>query len=99
MPDYIELHETARHTLHSSETLAMALETLHSMMQEQEDFSNRTLPGHPSSAVLFGNTRRSFQLQSTLLKSIHLRSQGLEKRIRNEINLVGHLAPTPRVGL
>ncbi|KAF8850701.1 hypothetical protein BDZ45DRAFT_186193 [Acephala macrosclerotiorum] len=86
-PNYIMMHELARHTIHSSETLAMAIETIASLIQEHEIFfeENASLP--LSSIILSKQTRRGFRSQVTLLKCLQLRSKALEERLRNETNL------------
>jgi hypothetical protein len=76
------MHEMARHTLHAAETLEMATETVASMMQEHEAFSKDT----PLADA--GRIGESLRLQRTLLKCLLLRSQAIDKRLHNEINLV-----------
>ncbi|CZR68590.1 uncharacterized protein PAC_18489 [Phialocephala subalpina] len=87
-PDYVTMHEMARHTIHSSETLAMAKETMTSLVREHEIFfeENSLLPAR--SMTLSKQTRRIFRSQITLLNCLYLRSKALEERLQNEINLV-----------
>lgn len=39
-PDYIMMHEFARHAIHSSETFAMAIETMTSLLREKRTAAN-----------------------------------------------------------
>lgn len=87
-PDYVTMHEIARHTIHSSETLVMAKETMTSLVQEHEIFfeENGLLPAR--TITLSKQTRRIFRSQITLINCLYLRSKALEERLQNEINLV-----------
>jgi hypothetical protein len=82
------MHEIARHIIHSSETLAVAIETMTSMIAEHEIFlkENPSLPNVSSSLVK--EIQRTFRSQRSIFKGLHLRSKALEERLRNEINLV-----------
>jgi hypothetical protein len=83
-PDYVLMHEMARHAIHSSEMLAMAIETLTSIIQEYEIF----VADSSTTAVKYRQTEKDLRYISTLFKSLHLRSKALEERLKNEINLV-----------
>lgn len=87
------MHELARHTIHSSETLAIAVETMAGLVQEHEIFfeENSSLPTR--STTISRQTRRVFRSQVVLFKCLHLRSKALEERLRNEINLVVSYTP------
>jgi hypothetical protein len=82
------MHEVARHTIHSSETLEIAMETLLSMIQEHEMFFKENQSDDAEKVTPFRRIRKSLQFQSTILKCLHLRSKAIEERLRNEINLV-----------
>jgi hypothetical protein len=82
------MHEIARHAIHSSETLEMAMETLSHMVQEQQDRFSANAAKNASKPVSPNPIRKSLQYQSTVLKCLHLRAKALEERLRNEINLV-----------
>jgi hypothetical protein len=82
------MHEIARHAIHSSETLAMAVETMNSLIQEHEIFFKEQA-SFPTEAIRKSKqTSRAFRSQLTLFKGFHLRSKTLEERLRNETNLV-----------
>lgn len=83
-PDYIKLHEISRHIIHSSETITVAIETLNSMLKCYSHIL------HSSSAVEI-DTQAELQQQASLLKCLQLRSQAVEARLRNEINLAFNL--------
>lgn len=74
----------ARHAIHSSEMLAMAIETLNSIIQEHEIF----VADNAKEVRNYRQTEKDLRYLSTLFKSLHLRSKALEERLRNEINLV-----------
>jgi hypothetical protein len=95
-PDYSAMHDLARHTIHSSETLAIAVETVTRVIQEHEIFFNENTLLPMMSIMLSKQTRRTFRSQVALLKSLYLRSKALEERLRNEINLVGLFSGTSR---
>lgn len=82
------MHEIARHAIHSSETLAMAIEIMTSLIQEHEMFFEENALFPTESIAQSKQTRRAFRSQITLFKCFHLRSKALEERLRNEINLV-----------
>ncbi|KAG9234148.1 hypothetical protein BJ875DRAFT_462349 [Amylocarpus encephaloides] len=86
-PDYIKIHELARHTIHCTETLGMAIETMTSLTGEHQIFfdENESLP--KEIITKSKQTRRSLRSQMVLLKSLHLRSKALEERLRNETTL------------
>jgi hypothetical protein len=88
-PDYIHMHELARHTIHSSEMLETALETLAAMIQEHDAvFENVEGLGMNLTKTVWRKTGRDLKFQSTLLKGFYARSKALEERLRNEISLV-----------
>ncbi|KAG4034504.1 hypothetical protein MFRU_003g04640 [Monilinia fructicola] len=92
-PDYDRMHELARHAIHASEMLEITLETLVAIIPEHELFfkNNIILSKSKSIRTISNQTMRDLQFQSTILKSLHLRSKALEDRLRNEINLVNEL--------
>lgn len=95
-PNYVAMHEIARHAIHSSEMLASALETMASMIQEYEVFFEENPSLSKETMTLSKQTRRTLRFQKTFLKCLHLRSKALEERLRNEINLV-NLLQSPHI--
>jgi hypothetical protein len=82
------MHEIARHVIHSSEVLAVAIETVASIIQEHEIFFEENLPLSDVATTQSKELGRTFRSQRNVFKGLHLRSQALEERLRNEITLV-----------
>lgn len=85
--DYSLLHEMARHMVHVSETLAVALHSLQGLKQQQEEFSGQYLQSMKS---MSNNSKSNFNFQLHLLQSLLARSESNKARLQNEINLVSH---------
>ncbi|CAG8956320.1 hypothetical protein HYFRA_00003700 [Hymenoscyphus fraxineus] len=83
--NFTKTHEIARHAIHSSETLAVAIQTIEVLIEEQHSFTNLNDASRPANHQL--NTRRKLRCQLSLMRCLHLRSKALEDRLRNEINL------------
>ncbi|OBT38898.1 hypothetical protein VE00_10782 [Pseudogymnoascus sp. WSF 3629] len=81
------MHELARHAIHSSETLAVAVETMIGLIQEHEIFLNDNASLLVVSIAQSKQTMRVLRSQTALLKCLNLRSKALEERLRNEISL------------
>lgn len=101
--DYGVMHDIARHVLHSSEMLAVTISTVKNIMDEHTAFHcsiplnvGNNVPFRSGSKGAVAEARKvdqSLHYHSSLLYCIHLRSQALEKRLQNEINLVSTIAP------
>lgn len=76
-PDFVHLHDMARHLIHSNESLDVAVETIQSI----RDRCTQMKEGY------FDN--RTYALQKEL-KAIKWRSESLRERLQNEINLVSN---------
>ncbi|TVY34884.1 hypothetical protein LOCC1_G008053 [Lachnellula occidentalis] len=81
------MHEIARHVIHSSETIAMALETLTDIVLEHTLFTTQTDLQPVPSRLAFRHTNMAFRSHVSVLKCLNLRSKALEERLKNEINL------------
>lgn len=91
--DYPLMHEIARHTCHSSETLLVAIETISNMHIQYSSFlRNRSV--HASSV----NLEQILNFQKQLLKGQHTRSVAIEARLKNELNLVLNLVAQQESG-
>jgi len=101
LTDYEELHEAARHVIHSTETIGMGIEVISSVLQELDTFcedyhqkSTKDRADHQLTTEYKPTTAdyravlRSLRCQKTLLQCLHGRSQALENRVREEIGLV-----------
>jgi hypothetical protein len=82
------MHETARHTIHSVETLGVSAETVEAMQQQVINLS--ATPKREGN----GHAEASHQIQThiasqiRMLRSLYLRSQSNKERLQNEIALV-----------
>lgn len=74
--------------IHSSETLAVALETVSSMIHEHDTFLKEDASLLIPPTALSRETSKRLSFQESLLKCLHLRSKALEERLRSEIALV-----------
>lgn len=83
--DYPKLHEVARHACHSSETLAVAIDTVHAMHNQYRNFLHSSKSDHrlPCST----RTSQYFSFQKQLFRGLHARSMAVEARLKNELNL------------
>lgn len=91
-PDsYESMHEVARHTLHSSEMLRTAIVVVESMLEESGPSSAS------SDSVTAAKAQRNLKFHVSRLRSLLRRSQALEARLRNEINLVCGVAQCARM--
>ena len=86
--DFTMMHETARHAIHSFETLSVSVETVEAMEQQVTNLSTTHKAG--SSDCLDAPQQIQLQLDSQLrmLRSLFLRSQSNKERLQNEIALV-----------
>ena len=87
-PNFPLLHDFARHTIHSSESLDVAIDTMSGIISQYEWFSDT---GRSYINFDFAISRRtqqhlSFQIQA--IRSLRARSKANEARLRNEIDLV-----------
>ncbi|KAF2189291.1 hypothetical protein K469DRAFT_747989 [Zopfia rhizophila CBS 207.26] len=87
-PNYPLLHEIARHAIHVSETLSVALESIKALQQQQQVFSTKHFQGHNR----WDGTHNHFQFQLRFLHGLLLRSESNKARIQNEITLAFHTA-------
>lgn len=81
--DFVQMHEIARHTVHCTEVIATAVIVIDSMVEELE---KRWADVPSPSAAL--EIQRELQFHRSTLRCRKLRSQALEDRLKNEINLV-----------
>ena len=85
--DYPLLHEMARHMVHVSETLVVAVQSLQGLKQQQEEFLVQHLEATKFTST---NSKSNFHLQLQLLQSLLARSESNKARLQNEINLVSY---------
>jgi hypothetical protein len=80
-PDFLHFHEMARHVIHSNECLDVAIDTIERILK---DFKRRC---HPESDGV-SNFLSSIAAVGKDLRGIKRRSEALQERLQNEINLV-----------
>jgi hypothetical protein len=78
----VQLHEAARHAIHSSETLSVTVDTLKALQQHALHLSNKT------AARASEQIRAHLESQTRMLQNLLLRSQSNKERLHNEIALV-----------
>jgi hypothetical protein len=83
------LHETARHAIHSFETLSALVETLEAMQQQAVDLSSKTKQRSGELKEASRQVQVHIDFQIRILRSLFLRSQSNKERLQNEITLVG----------
>ncbi|KAF2789724.1 hypothetical protein K505DRAFT_188783, partial [Melanomma pulvis-pyrius CBS 109.77] len=84
-PNFVRLHEVARHLIHSNETLDVAVDTMKSIRRMIEATQrNENEPAHVS-----GRSRLNEFCEE--MKRIKRRSESLGERLKNEINLAFNL--------
>lgn len=84
-PEYEDLHEIARHVIHSTEMLQTALHVLEEIEKEHLDHDHATPQTRQHKEV-----KRSLSYHKTMLHGFKERSHALEKRLGNEMQLVRH---------
>ena len=95
--DYPRLHNFARHTIHSTETLGVTLNTVDNIIKQHAELTGKHCREEPESPKAFLQTRQHMQFQRQMLASLRARSIANEQRVQNEINLVSmtELIPIP----
>ena len=86
--NYPSMHEMARHTIHVTETINMAITVVENIMQERQSFHRPGNHDMQSISVQDLELDQGLRCQKTLLQCAKGRSQALALRIQNEINLV-----------
>ena len=83
------MHEIARHGVHVSETLSVAIQSLTAMQHHHERFgANRDLARSMNGLTPWDIVGSRFEFQLGILRSLLQRSEANNARIQNEITLV-----------
>jgi Mg2+ and Co2+ transporter CorA len=82
-PDYRRLHDIARHAIHVSETLDVAVQTMQRMLARHDELM-KLLPGQDGLQEINSH----LQFFQSVISSLRCRSTSNEKRMGNEIQLV-----------
>lgn len=85
-PDYRRLHDLARHAIHVTETLDVALGTMHAILVQHEAFR----AGLPDDRA-WQRVHSRLLFSQQMLESLRCRSNSNEKRLLNEIQLAFHM--------
>ncbi|KAG4422345.1 hypothetical protein IFR04_004497 [Cadophora malorum] len=84
-PDYLRLHDLARHAIHVQETLEVAVVTIENMIHQHEHFFLEWSKGDSVDAPQQAQKRLHFYLH--VMKSLKYRAQANKERLINEITL------------
>lgn len=90
-PDFPVLHDIARHAIHVSETLDVAIENISSMLRQYTSFSEDRSFQCAEEKTRFRRTTQCFNFQMQTLKGLKARSASNQARMQNEITLVSAL--------
>ncbi|PSN59256.1 hypothetical protein BS50DRAFT_641131 [Corynespora cassiicola Philippines] len=84
--EFLSLHETARHAIHSFETLNVTVETLDTLQHQVMDLS-LSKQSDKKQAYASCQIRSQFGFQVQMLRNLLHRSQSNKERLQNEISL------------
>jgi hypothetical protein len=80
------MHEISRHAIHTSEILTATIRTMTELRRYQTDIHESLPAGFEKNYKEQAKAYTDFQIQ--LVKSLKLRSESNQERLRNEVNLV-----------
>lgn len=86
-PDYGHLHEIARHAIHVSESLEVAVKTLESILQRHTDYMRDLTYADKSPSRASKQLHNRLLFLETMLVSLKYRSASNQARLQNEIQL------------
>ena len=87
-PNFPLLHDYIRHTVHSSETLDVAIDTMAGILGQHEWFSDAYRSYIDADLIFSRRTRQHLRFQIQMMRSLSARSKANKARLRNEIDLV-----------
>ena len=87
-PNFPLLHDFARHTIHSSESLDVAIDTVAGILGQHEWFSDAGRAYIDVDPIISRHTKQHLSFQIQVMRSLRARSKANEARLRNEIDLV-----------
>ncbi|PSN58704.1 purine and uridine phosphorylase [Corynespora cassiicola Philippines] len=96
--DYLLLHEVARHGIHVSETLSVAVRSLDGLRQQNKRlYSNANIIHNKNKHKGWDKVGNRFEFQLQFLEGLLQRSEANNARIRNEITLftIGWISSLP----
>jgi hypothetical protein len=80
------MHEISRHAIHTSEILTATIRTMTELRRYQTDIHESLPAGLEKNYKEQAKAYTDFQIQ--LVKSLRLRSESNQERLKNEVNLV-----------
>jgi len=86
-PNYLRLHDNARHAIHVSETLELAVRTVESIMEQHEDLVIKRTTVGGKSQIEQRKIRNRMKFYHHMLRSLRSRSTSNKERLLNEIQL------------
>ena len=87
-PNFPLLHDFARHAIHSSESLDVAIDTMGGILSQHELFSDAGRSYIDVDLIVWRRTRQHLLFQIQMMRSLRARSKANEARLRNEIDSV-----------
>jgi hypothetical protein len=94
-PEFLFLHDIARHVSHSNEIIDVALETIDSLIYENDILSKASPSPYKEVPWEYEDIKRKLYFGRKSISATKLRCTSLSERLQNEINLVRTC--TPRV--
>ncbi len=89
--DYPFLHDFARHVIHSTETLGVALDVVNRIIEQQESFMENSNRGPHQGTTSLPESQQHLYFHRQILRGLRARSEANQQRLQNEINFVGRL--------
>jgi hypothetical protein len=86
-PNYQNLHDLARQTIHSSETLESALGNIIALVEQHDELIQYLDSSNVLDKAIFRRVKQTINHEHSLLRCLKLRSDTLRNRLNNEINL------------
>ena len=96
-PNFPLLHDFARHTIHSSESLDVAIDTISGILGQYEWFSDTRRSYIDVNSVVSRRTQQHLSFQIQAMRSLKARSKANEARLHNEIDLVSRMEATSQL--
>lgn len=89
--DYPFLHDFARHVIHSTETLGVALDVVNRMIEQQESSIRNPNCGSHQGTKALPESQQHLHFHRQILRGLRARSEANQQRLQNEINFVRRL--------
>ena len=94
-PDFLMLHELARHAIHSSETIELAIGNIKQIIREHSfSYELSSMERKDPLRRAAHNLRQKLDFRLQYLESVKARSDSISARVHNEINLVSQSFPS-----